>query len=615
MANASLIVDFQPVGKRVEVKAGATILEAARLAGLPITADCGGLGLCGQCRVIIRHHPESLEPITPAELNWFSETEIAAGYRLACEAVIQADMRVDLPDSSLISGQRLQVTSNLHEHVSLESQSDHIIQTYPLTLPAADIHDLRSDLSRVFDNMSEAYGLVHLSASPAVVRSLSPLLRQNQWQITALVRGQEIIGFLAPGKHPLGLAVDLGTTKIAAYLLDLTTGETIAAEGFPNPQIGYGEDVISRLVFAGNSPEGRNVLARAVQTSLAEITQTLAEKAGVSTQEIAEVCVVGNTAMTHLLLELPISQLAMAPYVPAASTPLEARASDLGLPFADDCRVYIPSCVAGYVGADLVSMTLATGIGQDGRAVMGIDIGTNTEIVLALPGRERMMALSCASGPAFEGAHIRHGMRAAAGGIERVRIIDGKPIIQTIGKISPVGICGSGIIDAVAELRRIGAINYRGRFQEKAPGVRPGKYGLEYLLVPGEESGSGEAISITQHDVNEIQLAKGAIRAGITVLLQTGGVQSEDLDEIILAGAFGTYLNLDTAIAMNLLPDLPLNRYRQVGNAAGVGAKQMLISRRKREQAIAIAQQIEYVELTVYPGFRNIFAQSMLFYG
>lgn len=614
MADTNLIVDFEPIGKRVEAKAGITILDAIRQAGLPITADCGGLGLCGQCRVIVRQQLESLAPITPTELNWFTETELTAGYRLACEAVLLGDVRVDLPSSSLILGQRLQVTSNLYEYAPPDSQSDNIIQAYPLTLPAANIHDLRSDLSRAFDKLSEAYGLTNLTASPAVVRNLSPLLRQNQWQITALVRGQEVIGFLSPGKHPLGLAVDLGTTKIAVYLLDLTTGETLAAEGIPNPQIGYGEDVISRLVYAENSPEGSAILAQAVHTTLAEIAQTLAKNAGVSTQEIAEVCMVGNTAMTHLLLELPISQLAMAPYVPAASTPLEGRASDMGLPFANDCRVYIPSCVAGFVGADLVSMTLATGIGQDKRAVMGIDIGTNTEIVLALPGRKRMMALSCASGPAFEGAHIRYGMRAAAGGIERVRIIDGKPMIQTIGKNPPVGICGSGIIDAVAELRRIGAINYRGRFQETIPGVRLGKYGLEYLLVPSEESGSGEDISITQHDVNEIQLAKGAIRAGITVLLQTGGVQAEDLDEIILAGAFGTYLNLDTAIAMNLLPDLPLQRYRQVGNAAGVGAKQMLLSRRRREQANAISQQIEYVELTVYPDFRNIFAQSMLFY-
>lgn len=613
MENALFIVDFEPIGKRVEVKSGSTILEAARLAGLPITADCGGVGACGQCRVIIRNSSTALEQPTPTELDWFSESELSAGFRLACEAVIRENVKVEVPASSLISGQRLQMESIIGEHATPDSQSDRIIQSYQLNIPPASIHDLRSDLTRVLDTLSIGYGLKNLTANPVVVRTLSPLLRQNHWQITALVRGNEIIGFLTPGKRPLGLAIDLGTTKIAAYLLDLTTGETLTAEGVPNPQIGYGEDVVSRLVYAKNSLDGEQILAQAIHTSLAEIAETLAKNADVSTREIAEVCIVGNTAMTHLLLKLPTNQLAMAPYVPAASTPLEIRASDMGLPFADDCRVYIPPCVAGFVGADLVAMTLATGIGRDGRAVMGIDIGTNTEIVLALPERQKMLTLSCASGPAFEGAHIRAGMRAAAGGIERVRIEDGKPTVQTIGKIPPVGICGSGIIDAVAELLRIEAINWRGRFQENTPRVRMGRDGLEYLLVPVEESGSGEAIFITQHDINEIQLAKGAIRAGITVLLESVGIQAEDLDGIILAGAFGTYLNLDTAIAMNLLPALPLERYRQVGNAAGAGAKQMLLSRSKRAQAIEIAQQIDYIELMVYPDFRTIYAKAMLF--
>lgn len=613
MADALFTVDFEPIGKRVQVKPGATILEAARLAGLPLTSDCGGVGSCGQCKVIIRQPSNALEPPCPTELDWFTEAELSAGYRLACEAVVRGNVKVEVSVSSLVSGQRLQMEADLGNQAALSSTSDGIIQPYHVKVAPANIHDLRSDLTRLLDALADQHRLSNLSASPAAVRMLSPLLRQHQWQVTALVRGNEIIGFLAPNEHPLGLAVDLGTTKIAAYLLDLISGETLAAEGSPNPQIGYGEDVISRLVYAKATIEGGRILAQAVHTCLADMAQTLADKIGRQTEDISEVCIVGNTAMTHLLLGLPTDQLAMAPYVPAASIPLEIRASEMGLPFAGDCRIYVPSCVAGYVGADLVAMTLASGIGRDGRAVMGIDIGTNTEIVLALPKRKRMYALSCASGPAFEGAHIRAGMRAAAGGIDRVKIENGKPVVQTIGKIPAVGICGSGIIDAVSELRRIEAINWRGRFQEKTPGVRKGRDGLEYLLVPASESGSGEAISISQNDVNEIQLAKGAIRAGITVLLETGCIQAEDLDEIILAGAFGTYLNLDTAIAMNLLPDLPLERYRQVGNAAGAGAKQVLLSYDKRRQAIAIAQQIDYVELTVYPDFRSIYAKAMLF--
>lgn len=613
MKDTFIIVDFEPIGKRVEVKPGASILEAARLAGIPLTSDCGGVGSCGQCRVIIRQENNAVEPPTSIEENEFSEDELSAGYRLACETIVRGDVKVDVPSSSLVSGQRLQTESNLHEDAKSDSRPDSIIQSYSLSLAKASIHDLRSDLTRVLDALFDLYGLSNLSASPAAVRPLSSLLRQNQWLVSALVRGNQLIGFLAPNRNPLGLAVDLGTTKIAAYLVDLITGETLAADGSPNPQIGYGEDVVSRMVYARETMGGIKTLAQAVHKSLAQLARALVDMTGRSTQEIAEVCLVGNTAMIHLLLEFPVDQLAMAPYVPAASTPLEARAIDLGLDFAGDCRVYIPPCVAGYVGADLVAMTLASGIGQDERTVMGIDIGTNTEIVLSFPGQKRMFALSCASGPAFEGAHIRAGMRAAAGGIERVWLEDGIPVVQTIGKIPPVGICGSGIIDVIAEFRRTEIINWRGRFQAENPRVHKGRDGLEYLLVPAVESGTGESISVTQNDVNEIQLAKGAIRAGITALLETSGIQAEDLDEIVLAGAFGTYLNLETAIAINMLPDIPRERYRQVGNAAGAGAKQMLFSHRKRAQAIAIAHDIDYVELTIYPDFRSIYAKSMLF--
>ncbi len=612
MTETIITVDFEPVGKRVDVAPGTSILEAARLAGLPLTTDCGGAGTCGQCKVIIRQANHTIEEPTPSELSALSDDEIACGYHLACRTVVQGNVKVDIPASSLIYGQRLQMESALGQQTNPKDFSDQVIQSYLISPQAANMHDLRSDLTRVLDTLAAEYNLPALSISPAAARSLSPLLRQNRWLVNALLRDRELVGFLAPDTHPLGLAVDLGTTKIAAYLVDLTTGETLAAQGCPNPQIGYGEDVVSRMAYARSNPNGAKTLAQAVHTSLSEMAEALTKKSSCSTRQIAEVCMVGNTAMTHLLLELPTEQLAMAPYVPAVSTPVEARAADLGLTFAGDCRVYIPPCVAGYVGADLVAMTLASNIGQDGRAALGIDIGTNTEIILAVPGRKRMLALSCASGPAFEGAHIRAGMRAAAGGIERVRLNDGKPFIQTIDNQPAVGICGSGIIDAIAELHRIGAINDRGRFQAEIPGVSQGRDGLEYVLVPAAESCSSQAIAITQQDVGEIQLAKAAIQTGITVLLEAGGMQVDELDEIVLAGAFGTYLNLDTAISIGMLPHLPLERYHQVGNAAGVGAKQIMLSRAKRAQAVEIARQIDYIELMVYPGFRRTYAKAMI---
>lgn len=612
MTDKKFTVDFEPVGKRVEVTPGLTVLDAARQAGLPLTADCGGGGSCGQCLVIAREQ-RNLSGASLAEQGHLSKEQLASGFRLACQTEVLGDVKIDVPVASIISGQRLQVESDSDGSAVPGTFEDRTVQSYLVRAPEASLHDLRGDLERVNDALAIDHHRSGLTTAPAALRALPALLRQNTWQVVALVRGSEIIAFQAPGSRALGLAVDLGTTKVAAYLLDLSTGETLTAEGRPNPQIGYGEDVISRLVYAMNKPEGGKTLSQAVYATLGELAGLLTERVGATPAEIAEVCIVGNTAMTHLLLDLPVNQLALAPYVSASTAPQEVRAVDMGLPFAGDARVYVPSCVAGYVGADLVAMTLASGIGQDDRTVLGVDIGTNTEIILSTRGNMRMAALSCASGPAFEGAHIRHGMRAAAGAIEKVHL-DGAsaPAVQTIGGAKPVGICGSGIIDAVSELRRVGAINDKGRMQAHAPRVYVGRNELEYLLVDAADSGTGEPITITQHDVDEIQFAKGAILAGITVLLQVAGLQLADLEEVVLAGAFGTFLNLETAVAMGLLPNIPLERYRQVGNAAGDGARRILASKSARAQALDIARRIDYVELTVYPGFRRIYARSMM---
>lgn len=613
MPETTVRVDFEPIGKRVEIRPGTTVLDAARQAGLPLASDCGGAGTCGRCRVIARDQRALSRP-SLAETGELLAKELSAGYRLACQAEVLGDCKIDIPAASMISGQRLQIESAGQASAAPGAFDDWVIQAYRVHVPEPSLNDTRSDLQRVLDALSSEHQRPGLAANPPSIRGLSGLLRQNDWQVTALVRGETIVGFLPPDAPPAGLAVDLGTTKVAAYLVDLTTGQTLSAEGRPNPQIGYGEDVVSRFAYAMSQPNGDKVLAQAVHNTISELAQQLAQQAGISTRHIAETCIVGNTAMTHLLMELPVAQLAMAPYVAADAGPQELRAHDLGLPFAGDARVYVPPCVAGYVGADLIAMSLAAGIGQDDRTVLGVDIGTNTEIILARKGQPRLMALSCASGPAFEGAHIRHGMRAASGAIERVWLDGGqKASVQTIGGAPALGICGSGIVDALAELRRVGALNERGRFQAGQPNVRenPARGGLEFVLVPASENGAGEDITITQADVDEIQFAKGAILAGISVLLEAGGIRLADLDEVVLAGAFGTYLNLDTATALGLLPRLPLERFRQVGNAAGDGARQMLVSRSARVRAVELASRIDYLELSVYPGFRRIFARSM----
>ena len=382
MTDNQHIVDFEPIGKRVEISHGTNIMEAARKGGVPLKADCGGSGSCGKCRVIVRD-AEKISPHSLSEIKLLTDEEMDAGYHLACQAVVLDDVKVDIPHGSMSSVQRLQTDSNTGYDNGSNDEADFVIQAYALKLDPATMHDLRSDLTRALDQLQELYGLEGLKTSPNVLRTLSPLLRANGWQVQAIVREDRIVAFFAPDVTPLGLAVDLGTTKIAAYLVDLNTGRTLAADGRPNPQIGYGEDVISRLVYTSSQEHGMDTLSDSVHKTLAELAQSLSEKVGQKPEQICEMCVVGNTAMIHILMKLPVRQLSVAPYISTTTLPQETRTADFGYQFAPDCQIYIPPMVAGYIGADLVAMALASEIGQHDRTVLGIDIGTNTEIVLS----------------------------------------------------------------------------------------------------------------------------------------------------------------------------------------------------------------------------------------
>lgn len=409
----------------------------------------------------------------------------------------------------------------------------------------------------------------------------------------------------------LGLAIDLGTTKLAVYLVDLSTGETLARGGSMNPQIAYGEDLISRIAYTEQNPAGGRMLREKLVDRLNRLLAEICAQAGASRDRIVDVVAVGNTVMHHLLAGLPVRTLGMAPHRPLTIDALDLSARDAGLDLPSVTRVFVPSNIAGYVGADHVAALLSTGIGASHRTALAIDIGTNTEISLARGGR--LVSCSSPSGPAFEGAHISAGMRAAPGAIERVHIRGADVSAYTIGRLPPVGICGSGIVDAVAGMLGVGAIDRRGNFRSDAPHVREHEGHLEFLLVPAAETGHRRDIVVTRDDVNEIQLAKAAIRAGIEVLLHEAGSGPDELEEIVVAGAFGSYLDLASAVRIGLLPDVPLARFRQVGNAAGAGARQMLLHPESRSAAQAIARRVEYVELAAHPAFHRAFVNAMGF--
>lgn len=528
-------VDFEPLDRWAVVEPRITLLDAARAAGVGLVSLCGGVGSCESCEVqLVQGH---VSPPSAAERSTFSESDLAQGWRLACQATPMSDLRLWAPPSSLEHSQRLQLESDLP-----------------------------------------------LAGSPS------------------LIRGQ---------KTGLGLAVDLGTSKLAGYLVDLESGETLATAGAMNPQARFGEDVISRIAHVGRQPNGARELREAATLALEDILDELCTAAGAERSQIVEAVIVGNTAMHHLLLGLPVSQLGAAPFMPAAAQAMDLSPEQIGLRLEPGARVHLPPLLAGFVGSDHVAMLLATGLWKTKQTAAAIDIGTNTEITLAHGGR--LLSCSCASGPALEGAHIRHGMRAGPGAIERVWIERGVVAVHTIAGAPAAGICGSGLVDAVAEMRAAGILDARGAADPRAPGLRSGKdgHGWEFVLVAATDDPGSREIVLTASDIRQLQLAKAAIRAGLQVLAQEAGVQEEMIEQVDVAGAFGSYLNIRSAVRLGMLPPLARGRFRQVGNAAGLGARQLLTGAEQRAAEEEIVRRMQYVELATHPEFAPAFVQAM----
>lgn len=587
-------VKFEPFGRGGAFPEGVTLLEAARTLGLALLAPCGGKGKCGRC--VVRVAEGELSPPTSLEQRLLSPEQISKGYRLACQARPLSGSRIYIPPESLSTIQRLQLEGVLHVEPAP------VVSAYPLYLTPPSLKDLRSDAERVVQALKDSYGVI---ASPDfyLLRELSVKLRTENWQGKVVVRNGEAIAFLPLESSPLGLAVDLGTTKIAVYLVSLESGQTLAMRGLVNPQISYGEDVISRITWALQKPEGAAELQKAVVEALNKAIAEMCAEIGADPSQVVEAVIVGNTVMHHLILGLPVQQLGYAPYIPAVQGALEVKARELGLRLAPGAVVYFPPLIAGFVGSDHVSALLAAGFGEIEGPALLLDIGTNTEICLAHKGR--LISLSCASGPAFEGAHITCGMRASPGAIESISLENDEVKFQTVGGSPPSGLCGSGALDLVAQLRKAEIIGANGRMVSH-PRIRSINGQPSFVIT------EHPLIFFTQKDVREIQLAKGAIRAGIEVLLREMRISPEDLQEVVLAGAFGTYLRAESAMEIGMLPRIPPERFRHVGNAAGAGARAMLVSARMRSEAEKLARRLEYIELAAVPDFADLFAKAVL---
>lgn len=615
---------FFPYGKREWFKKGITIFDAAKALGIDLSSLCGGKGTCGKCKVKIESGMKGLNPLTEQELKHITEEEMKTGYRLACQAIPTTTVSVYVPERSRIGKQRLQ-TAGLEVPVK---QLNPFVRKYFVKLPKPTLHDSRADEDRLLDALNSEYRLLtDLELDFEVCVDLASRLRDADWAVTAVKWKNKIIDIEPANTSDrcFGFAVDVGTTKLAGFLVDLNTGKVAAVAARMNPQIPLGEEVMSRISHQMlEGQKGIEELQTAVVSGVNEMIEECCEKANVKTREIYELCFVGNTAMQLCLLGIYGRYVAFAPYPPVRRRGVNIRASSIGLVSHPRANAYYAPVIGGFVGADNVAVILATRMLDSDEICLALDIGTNTEIDLG--NKDLVMVDSCASGPAFEGMQIKHGMRAATGAIERVSI-DPETLetnYRTIEDKPPVGLCGSALVDVPAELLKAGLIDLTGKFvsemAKETDRLRRGPKGIwEFVLVPQPETATDTDIIITQGDIRELQKAKAAMRTGAGILMKRLGeernetVTENDISKLFMAGAFGNYIDPENARTIGMYPELPLERVEFVGNIAGTGSRMCLISKEEREYAEKIATTVKYHELAADKDFHKEYMDALYF--
>lgn len=597
-------VTFEPGAQHIWSLPAETLLDTARRAGVRIASVCGGRGLCQSCVVRVTEGP--VAPPSPQDLEFFSADELADNWRRACQTLACGDCHVEISARARAVPMRTEVESE-----DIWVRPDPAVRLYPIKVAAPSLEYPIADDRRLLIALNEKWPGTCSRIDLEVLRRLPRTLRVLEGQAVTIVRFGEIIGVVPPGNKPLpGLAVDIGTTNIGVLLVDLRNGRTLASRALENPQTSHGADVITRIGKARASHERQKQLHDLVVAGINDAARELCESQSLSPDQIVDVVVAGNTVMHHLLLQLPVDYLGAVPFVAASTSAIDVKARDIGITTAPGAYVHTIANIAGFVGGDHTAMLLAIGSDHEEKTVIALDIGTNTEISLIHKGK--LSTISCPSGPALEGRHIRCGMRSAPGAIESVEISGDQVRVKTIGNAPPIGICGSGVVDATAQLYLAGLVNRTGRMTREHPRVRIRDKQPEFVLADERET-QGTAIVFNQRDVRAVQLAKGAIRAGIQVLLDDAGVREEQIDQVIIAGAFGNYIDLASAVAIGMLPGLPLDRFAQVGNAAGIGAKLALVSYPHRATAQGIAASSQYIELAGSVRFNRAFMRAMSF--
>jgi uncharacterized 2Fe-2S/4Fe-4S cluster protein (DUF4445 family) len=642
---------FQPSGRRGYIQKGKTLKEASVALGVDIEGICGEKATCGKCKVRVEQgifekyglesSRDHLSPMSPTERKFFSLQQERGGYRLACQAHVLGDIIVFVPEESRM---RKQVVRKAAREINIELKP--AVKKYYVEIPKATLKDTRGDWERLEAELEQWHGLKNLTLDYQALMSLQEVVRQGDWKVTVSIwQGREVIK-VEPGQatRAYGLAVDVGTTTVAGYLCDLSDGRLVATASMMNPQVIYGEDVMSRISYTMSRPEGLEQLNKAILDGLNGIVEEASAIAGIRRTDIVDMTIVGNTCMHHLFLNIDPRNIGRAPFPPALHHSLDLKARDLGfkippeneaaekkapeagiprdigIKISPGAYVHVLPIEAGFVGADNAGVLIAEEPYHQDSIELIIDIGTNGELVLG--NRQRLISSSCATGPAFEGAEIRYGMRAAPGAIEKIaidretkevpfKVVDKEGWNTEVEEVEAKGICGSGIIDVVPQFFLAGIIDRTGRFNRdlKTPRYREVDGKPEFVIAWAKETSIGQDIAICQEDIRAIQLAKGAMYAGAKIMMRALGI--EKVDKVILAGAFGSYIDKVSAALLGLFPDCELENIYSVGNAAGDGARLALLNVDKRKEADRVAREVEYLELTLEPGFDKIFAQAM----
>jgi len=601
-------VTFQPSGMKIKVEEGTTILEAANEAGIGIDAPCGGKGTCGKCKIYL--NKGKLGDVTAAERKNLEKEEMKSGCRLACKATILDNCVIEVPEESLIGEQKILV-----DGTDTEIKVDPLIKMFSVVLPTPTLHDNKCDWYRLEDEIAKVSDYKNIDFDLTTLRQLPNLIRDNDFDLSVTMyknRVMEINNRLE--RKIYGAAVDIGTTTMVAYILDLTSGEIVGIGSMMNPQIPYGDDLMARISYSFE-PDRLEKMRSVVVEGVNKIIADGCQKAGIAPADVGEVTIVGNTAMHHIFLGVYPKYLSLAPYCPAVQQAVDYGPTDVGLNINPRGNCHVLPVVAGFVGADHLAVILSCDIHNRDEMTLAIDVGTNGEIVLG--NKDGMLCCSAAAGPALEGSCITYGMRAAEGAIERVKMKRGNLRVdyKTINGTRPQGICGSGIIDLVAEMLKTAAIDVTGRIRDELEDdndrIREGDRGYEFVVEWARKTKQRKDIVITANDIREVQLAKSAMYSGVSILMEQMGITTKDIDRVLIAGAFGSYIDVENAMTIGLFPEVPLDKIKSVGNAAGTGARLSLVSREKRDEEREILKKLRYVELATHDTFQNQFVDAM----